>query len=277
MPQPIETLGPLRHHCYACGKCCFGIQIPLPDPEERTRIARYGEILDIPEAVENNEIRVVEGRCSFLDDDLLCRIHKEFGFENKPHRCREFPLKATRTESNRLRAAIDPGCVNTYRSWREGEDQLVDNLVIHDSNWEQPDQKIEAMLLHVAQQPKATIGSILQLMSPAAPVLLVSLRAGGTGLNLTRATHVIHYDRWWNPAVEDQATDRAYRIGQNQKVQVYKMVCQGTLEERIDSILEEKRALAEAVIGGGEGWLTELDNDALRAVVNLGTDACVRR
>jgi hypothetical protein len=112
---------------------------------------------------------------------------------------------------------------------------------------------------------------------PPAPVLLVSLRAGGTGLNLTRATHVIHYDRWWNPAVEDQATDRAYRIGQHQKVQVYKLVCQSTLEERIDAILEEKRALAEAVIGGGESWLTELDDDGLRAVVSLGNDAHVRQ
>jgi len=109
----------------------------------------------------------------------------------------------------------------------------------------------------------------------AAPVLIISLRAGGTGLNLTRATHVIHYDRWWNPAVEDQATDRAYRIGQHRNVQVYKMVTQGTLEEKIDALLEEKRALAEQVVGSGEGWVTELDDDALRALVSLGDDALV--
>ena len=109
------------------------------------------------------------------------------------------------------------------------------------------------------------------------PVLLVSLRAGATGLNLTRATHVIHYDRWWNPAVEDQATDRAYRIGQHQTVQVYKLICQGTLEERIDAVLEEKRALAQAILRGGESWLTDLDDATLRAVISLGSDACVRK
>ena len=109
----------------------------------------------------------------------------------------------------------------------------------------------------------------------AAPVLVVSLRAGGTGLNLTRATHVVHYDRWWNPAVEDQATDRAYRIGQDRNVQVHKMVCQDTLEERIDNLLEEKRQLAEQVVGSGERWVTELDDETLRKLVALGADAVV--
>ncbi len=109
----------------------------------------------------------------------------------------------------------------------------------------------------------------------AAPIFLVSLRAGGTGLNLTRATHVIHYDRWWNPAVEDQATDRAFRIGQHDNVMVHKLVVQGTLEERIDAILQDKRQLAEQVVGGGERWVTELDDDALRELVMLGDDAVV--
>ena len=77
---------------------------------------------------------------------------------------------------------------------------------------------------------------------------------------------MIHYDRWWNPAVEDQATDRAYRIGQDRNVQVYKLVVQATLEERIDALLEKKRALADSVVGGGEGWVTELGNDALRSL-----------
>jgi hypothetical protein len=105
------------------------------------------------------------------------------------------------------------------------------------------------------------------------PLLLISLRAGGTGLNLTRANHVIHYDRWWNPAVEDQATDRAYRIGQHRNVQVHKLICQDTLEERIDSKLDEKRALAESIVGSGERLVTELDDNALRILVTLGDDA----
>jgi len=106
----------------------------------------------------------------------------------------------------------------------------------------------------------------------AAPVLLISLKAGGTGLNLTRASHVIHFDRWWNPAVEDQATDRAYRIGQTRMVTAHKLVTAGTVEERIAGVLDDKRALADAVVGAGEAWVTELDDDQLRDLVALSAD-----
>lgn len=102
------------------------------------------------------------------------------------------------------------------------------------------------------------------------PLLLVSLKAGGTGLNLTAASQVIHYDRWWNPAVEDQATDRAWRMGQRRTVNVHKLVCQGTVEERIGQVIDEKRAIADAVIGTGEAWLTELSTDDLANLVVLG-------
>jgi SNF2 family DNA or RNA helicase len=102
------------------------------------------------------------------------------------------------------------------------------------------------------------------------PLLLVSLKAGGTGLNLTAASQVIHYDRWWNPAVEDQATDRAWRMGQRRTVNVHKLVCQGTVEERIGQVIDDKRAIADAVIGTGEAWLTELSTDDLANLVVLG-------
>ena len=101
------------------------------------------------------------------------------------------------------------------------------------------------------------------------PLLLVSLKAGGTGLNLTAASQVIHYDRWWNPAVEDQATDRAWRLGQQRTVNVHKLVCQGTVEERIGQVIDEKRAIADAVIGTGEAWLSELSTDQLAELVLL--------
>lgn len=105
------------------------------------------------------------------------------------------------------------------------------------------------------------------------PVLLLSLKAGGVGLNLTAATHVFHFDRWWNPAVENQATDRAYRIGQTRAVQVHKFVVRGTLEERIDRMIEEKTELAENIIGSGERALTELSTDQLRDLLVLRNDA----
>ena len=106
----------------------------------------------------------------------------------------------------------------------------------------------------------------------APPILLVSLRAGGTGLNLTRATEVMHFDRWWNPAVEDQATDRVHRIGQTRAVTVHRLVTSGTIEERIAELLERKRSLADAVVGEGEAWITDLDDDQLRELVALSTE-----
>jgi superfamily II DNA or RNA helicase len=105
------------------------------------------------------------------------------------------------------------------------------------------------------------------------PIMLLSLKAGGTGLTLTAANHVVHLDRWWNPVVENQATDRAFRIGQRRTVQVRKFVCPGTVEERIDEMITKKRALSELVVGAGEGWLTELSTDTLRELFHLGADA----
>ena len=102
-----------------------------------------------------------------------------------------------------------------------------------------------------------------------APLMVLSLKAGGTGLTLTAANHVIHCDRWWNPAVENQATDRAYRIGQTKDVQVRKLVCDGTIEERIDDIIAHKSTMSDLVVGTGETWLTELDDDQLQELFRL--------
>jgi SNF2 family DNA or RNA helicase len=100
-------------------------------------------------------------------------------------------------------------------------------------------------------------------------LFLLSLKAAGTGLNLTAANHVVHFDRWWNPAVEDQATDRAFRIGQSKDVQVRKFICTGTLEEKIDAMIERKKALASSVVGTGEDWITDLNTDQLRELFAL--------
>ena len=102
------------------------------------------------------------------------------------------------------------------------------------------------------------------------PYMILSVKAGGTGLNLTAANHVIHFDRWWNPAVENQATDRAFRIGQQKNVIVHKLVCEGTVEERIDTLINSKKELAENVIGsGGENWITEMGNKELIELMRL--------
>jgi len=106
-----------------------------------------------------------------------------------------------------------------------------------------------------------------------APLFILSLKAGGVGLNLTAANHVFHFDRWWNPAVEDQATDRAFRIGQKRNVQVHKFLCVGTLEERIDMMIEQKKYLAQNIIGSGENWLTEMSTDQLKELFALSREA----
>jgi SNF2 family DNA or RNA helicase len=107
------------------------------------------------------------------------------------------------------------------------------------------------------------------------PIMILSLKAGGVGLNLTRANHVFHFDRWWNPAVENQATDRVFRIGQTRNVQVHKFVCTGTLEEKIHDMIESKKQLAEQVVGAGEDWLTELDTDQLRNLLLLDRNSVI--
>jgi hypothetical protein len=132
----------------------------------------------------------------------------------------------------------------------------------------------EVLFLHGGTSKKARDAMVERFQSADGPsVFLLSLKAGGTGLNLTAANHVVHLDRWWNPAVEDQATDRAFRIGQRRKVQVRKFVCIGTVEEKIDQMIEDKKALAQLVIGTGESWLTDLSTTELRELVSLSSDA----
>ncbi len=132
-------------------------------------------------------------------------------------------------------------------------------------------QGIEIDMLHGGLSIKKRQELVDRFQAGKLPVLILSLKAGGTGLNLTRATNVVHYDRWWNPAVEDQATDRAYRIGQDQTVTVHRLVTEGTVEDRVRELLTQKRALADSVIGSGEQWIGNLSDDALAELVQLST------
>ena len=129
----------------------------------------------------------------------------------------------------------------------------------------------EALFLHggtPASRREQMVRSF-QEDSNGAPIFVLSLRAGGVGVNLTRANHVFHFDRWWNPAVENQATDRAFRIGQKRSVQVYKFVVSGTLEEQIHKMIESKQDLAESIVNSGEDWLADMDTEGLRQLIAL--------
>ncbi len=129
----------------------------------------------------------------------------------------------------------------------------------------------KGLVLHGGVPPKTRTRMVEQFNNDEyIPYMVLSVKAGGTGLNLTAANHVIHFDRWWNPAVENQATDRAFRIGQKKNVMVHKLVCKGTIEERIDDIINSKKKLAENVIGGGgENWITEMNNNEIMDLMRL--------
>jgi SNF2 family DNA or RNA helicase len=135
----------------------------------------------------------------------------------------------------------------------------------------------EVLFLHggVPQKDRDRMIERFQNDSNGPPLFILSLKAGGLGLNLTRASYVFHFDRWWNPAVEDQATDRAFRIGQKKNVNVYKFMCAGTVEERIDQMIDEKRALADSIIGTGEEWITEMSTDELRDIFTLREESVI--
>jgi SNF2 family DNA or RNA helicase len=133
----------------------------------------------------------------------------------------------------------------------------------------------ETLFLHggTAKKQRDLFVQRFQEERRGAPLFILSLKAGGVGLNLTAANHVFHFDRWWNPAVENQATDRAFRIGQQKNVLVHKFVCVGTLEERIDQMIEQKKELAENIVGTGENWLTEMSTSQLKELFTLSREA----
>lgn len=135
--------------------------------------------------------------------------------------------------------------------------------------------RMEVPFLHGSTSAKNRDKMILRFQEDmdSSPIFLLSLKAGGFGLNLTRANHVFHFDRWWNPAVERQATDRVHRIGQTRRVQVHKFVCIGTIEDRIDKLLTEKSALSDRIVGSGDEWLTGLSTSELKDYLSLSADA----
>jgi SNF2 family DNA or RNA helicase len=137
----------------------------------------------------------------------------------------------------------------------------------------------EVLFLHggVARAQRDQMIERFQQEGEGPKLFVLSLKAGGTGLNLTRASHVVHFDRWWNPAVEDQATDRTFRIGQTRNVLVHKFICTGTVEEKIEEMIEAKKEVTASVVGSGEAWLTELSSASLRQIFALRPEAVADR
>ncbi len=195
----------------------------------------------------------------------LCNHPAQYLGERGPLAGRSGKLERATEMLEEALAAGDKALV--FTQFKEMGDKLVEHLGAR--------LGCEVAFLHGGTPKKARDALVRRFQEePHGPrVFVLSVKAGGTGLNLTAASHVFHYDRWWNPAVEDQATDRAYRIGQTRAVQVHKLLCAGTVEEKIDRLLEQKRDLASKVVGAGEQWITELDGRELRELFALSDGA----
>jgi superfamily II DNA or RNA helicase len=223
-------------------------------------------------------------------DEMMARIRDEAGMKRKGL------ILATMTRLKQIcdhpALVLDDGAPLAGRSGKleSLEDALTDILAIEEkaliftqfatmghllAEHLQATLNVSVSYLHGGVSKKERDRLVAEFQSEdGPPVFVLSLKAGGVGLNLTAATHVIHYDRWWNPAVEDQATDRAHRIGQTRRVQVRRLICAGTLEERIADLIATKRDLAERVVGSSDdAWVTELSTDDLAAVFTLSADA----
>ena len=197
----------------------------------------------------------------------ICNHPAQYLGERGPLARRSGKLARTTEMLEEALAAGDKALV--FTQYREMGDRLVEHL--------RSQLGVDVAFLHGGTSKRARDAMVQRFQDDpkSARVFVLSLKAGGTGLNLTAASHVFHYDRWWNPAVEDQATDRAYRIGQKRAVQVHKLVCAGTVEDRVAQLLGKKRELASKVVGAGERWITELGDAELRELVTLSKDAVV--
>lgn len=248
---------------------------------------------DLPEKIESKQYCTLTTEQASLYqvvvDDMLARIDRSEGIERRGHvlaamtklkQVCNHPAQLLHDRSaigrrsgkierleEILTEILDSGeRVLCFTQFTELAEMLVSHLASRFGT--------DVAYLHGGTTKKQRDEMVARFQSGEGPqIFLLSLKAGGTGLTLTAANHVVHLDRWWNPAVEDQATDRAFRIGQKRNVQVHKFISTGTLEEKIDDMLEEKKALANMVVGDGEGWLTDLSTSDLRSLFTLSQEA----
>jgi SNF2 family DNA or RNA helicase len=250
----------------------------LPDKQEMTvACSLTREQATLYKAVVDEELRRIassqgverRGRVLALltFTKQICNHPAQYLSEKGPLQGRSGKLARLTEMLEEALAAGDKALV--FTQFREMGERLLAHL--------SAELKVEVLLLHGGTSKSKRDQMVERFQQdPRGPrIFVLSVKAGGTGLNLTAANHVFHYDRWWNPAVEDQATDRAYRIGQKGSVQVHKLMCAGTVEERVATLLEQKRELAARVVGSGEQWITELDHSALRELFSLSKTAVV--
>jgi fructose-specific component phosphotransferase system IIB-like protein len=257
-------------------------------------------VADLPEKVESREFSYLTSEQASLYESCVKRmLHEVDDAEGMQRRglvlAALIRLKQVCDHPSLILKDHDEGSISPADPTRSGKCtrmlEMLDELLAEGdqalvfTQFRQMGRLLESMIRHrfgkdvlfihggTTQPQRQAMIDRFQKADGTAPILILSLRAGGVGLNLTAATHVFHFDRWWNPAVENQATDRAYRIGQTRTVQVHKFVVRGTLEERIDHMIESKIELAENIIGAGEAWLSELNTEQLRDILTLRNDA----
>ncbi len=249
----------------------------LPDKIENKQYCNLSkEQASLYEAVVqevNRDIENAEGiaRQGLMLSTLLklkqiCNHPMQFLHDDSPF-TPERSHKLERLTEMLAEAFADGDSVLIFTQFTEIGEQL-ENYLKHDKHY-------PSYYLHGGTSRNKRERMINQFQDPDTPpaAFILSLKAGGVGITLTRANHVFHFDRWWNPAVENQATDRAFRIGQKKNVFVHKFITLGTLEERIDQMIEDKQKMADAIIGNDESWLTSLDNQAFRALIALNKNS----
>jgi SNF2 family DNA or RNA helicase len=257
-------------------------------------------VADLPEKVESREFSYLTSEQASMYESCVKRmLHEVDDAEGMQRRglvlAALIRLKQICDHPSLILKDHDEGSISPADPTRSGKCtrmlEMLDELLAEGdqalvfTQFRQMGRLLESMIRHrfqrdvlfihggTTQPQRQAMIDRFQKADGTAPILILSLRAGGVGLNLTAATHVFHFDRWWNPAVENQATDRAYRIGQTRTVQVHKFVVRGTLEERIDQMIESKTELAENIIGAGEAWLSELNTEQLKDILTLRNDA----
>lgn len=249
LPDKIEN----KQYCNLSKEQASLYQAVVHDVEEQ---------LDASEGIQRQGLML----STLLKLKQICNHPMQFLQDNSPF-IAERSHKLERLSDMLAEAILDGDSVLIFTQFTEIGEQLVQYL--------SKEKHYPCNYIHGGVSRKKREQMIADFQDPDSPpsIFILSLKAGGVGITLTRANHVFHFDRWWNPAVENQATGRAFRIGQKKNVFVHKFITLGTLEERIDQMIEDKQKMADSIIGNDESWLTKLDNQAFKQLIALNKNS----